>query len=48
MEGTPTNQIAIDLVLAETAVKDHIKSILRKALSTTPPLKTVYRAEGAE
>jgi DNA-binding NarL/FixJ family response regulator len=48
MEGAPTNQIAMGLGLPETAVKDHIKSMLRKALSTTPPLKLVCRAEEAE
>jgi DNA-binding CsgD family transcriptional regulator len=47
MEGIPNNQIATALGLTETAVRDHIKSILNKLVSVTPHRKLAYRADEA-
>jgi DNA-binding CsgD family transcriptional regulator len=47
MEGMPNDQIAAALGLTEGAVRDHIKSILNKLVSTTPHRKLTHQADDA-
>jgi DNA-binding CsgD family transcriptional regulator len=48
MAGMPNNQIATELGLTETAVRDHIKSILNKLVSVAPQRKFSHRADEAQ
>jgi DNA-binding CsgD family transcriptional regulator len=48
MVGKHTSQIGTELGLTETAVKDHIRSILNKLVSVTPQRKLAYRPVEAQ
>jgi ATP/maltotriose-dependent transcriptional regulator MalT len=45
MAGMHNSQIATELGLTETAVRDHIKSILNKLVSVVPHRKFAHRAD---
>jgi ATP/maltotriose-dependent transcriptional regulator MalT len=47
MAGMQNSQIATELGLTETAVKDHIKSILNKLVSVAPHRKLAHQADEA-
>jgi DNA-binding NarL/FixJ family response regulator len=44
MAGMHNDQIATELRLTETALRDHITSILNKLISATPHRKLAHRA----
>jgi DNA-binding NarL/FixJ family response regulator len=46
--GKHTSRIGTELGLTETAVKDHIRSILNKLVSVTPQRKLAYRPVEAQ